>query len=309
VNRNLQQTCMSAGGQRRVLVGAGAAAALVGWCAWRRRVEGSPGPDLLLDGRPGAAAVTGASSGIGEAYARLLASRGMDLVLIGRREDRLERVAAELRAAHRVSVDVLAADLSRREDVERVGGRLAGMGRLVLLVNNAGFQAPGRFEDSDLDHQLRMIGVHVSAAVSLTRVSLPGMVARGKGFIVNVASIAAFIPLVENVNYSATKSFLVTLSEGLAAELHGSGVRVQALCPGYVDTDFYDVPGSRGLDRSLAPRALRMGAGQVVEESLRALGGPRVVVAPGASYRVIALLAREPFLMPFFRFAARLRRP
>ena len=291
------------------VLGVSTLAALAGFAARRHLQPGGPArADFLVEGRPGAAVITGASSGLGAAYARELASRGLDLLLVARRTELLDALAEELTRGYGVAVEVMAADLSRLEDVERVAGRMAGMGRLVLLANNAGFGAPGRWAGVDLKRQLEMIQVHVTASAYLTRVALPGMIARGKGHIVNTASVAAFIPLAGDVNYSATKAYLVTFSEGLAGELRGTGVHVQALCPGFTLTDFHEVTKPGGFDRSQVPSFMWADAAQVVRESLAALGGHRVVVVPGVPYRVVVALARQPLLMPLFRMGARMRR-
>lgn len=287
------------------VLGLGAAAALAGFGARRYlQAGGSAETDLLVDGRPGAAVITGASSGLGAAYARALASRGLDLLLVARRSDLLDRLAEELTRDHGVAAEVMVADLSKPEDVERVAGRVAGMGRLVLLVNNAGFAAPGGWVGVDMRRHLDMIQVHDAAGAFLIRAALPGMVARGNGYVVNTASMVAFIPLADDANYCATKAYLVTLSLALASELHGTGVHVQALCPGFLLTDFYDVVESGGYDRNKVPRVFWMQAEPVVRESLASLGG-RVIVVPGALNRVVVGLAREPLFTPLFTLGAR----
>jgi uncharacterized protein len=289
-------------------LGMGAAAAMAGFAARRYlQVGGSAGADLLVEGRPGAAVITGASSGLGAAYARELASRGLDLLLVARRKDLLETLGEELTRDCGVAVEVMAADLSNPEDVERVAGRVAGMGRLVLLVNNAGFASPGRWVGVDMRRHLDMIHVHDAASAYLTRAALPGMVARGNGYVVNTASMAAFIPLADDANYCATKAYLVTFSLALASELHGTGVRIQALCPGFLLTDFYDVLGPKGYDRNKVPSVFWTEAEPVVRDSLAALGA-RVIVVPGTLNRVVVGLARQPLLTPLFAMGARLWR-
>jgi short-subunit dehydrogenase len=298
---------MSARGRGRWVFGAGALAALGVYGARRAGGRMAAGPDLRVEGRPGAALVTGASSGIGETYARELAARGLDLVLVGRRRGLLEELAGELARDHGVAAEALAADLARPEDVERVAGRVAGMGRLVLLVNNAGFGSPGRWAGVDIRRQLDMIQVHDAATAYLTRAALPGMLARGRGYVVNTASMAAFIPLAGDINYTASKAYLVAFSQALAAELHGTGVHVQALCPGFTLTQFHDAVGAGVYDRAKVPRAFWMEAEQVVKESLANLGG-RVIVVPGTLNQVVTALAREPVLTPLFAMAARVRK-
>ena len=187
--------------------------------------------------------VTGASSGIGATFARQLAAEGYDLVLVARRAERLAELAAELRAQHGAAAETLSADLERDEDVARVAGRLAAAENLALLVNNAGFGTKGYFWQTDGARQEAMHRLHVLATVRLTRAALPGMVARGKGGVINVSSVAGFIQSASNVSYCATKAWMNAFTEGLWMELRKSGspVTVQSLCPGYTYTEFHDV--------------------------------------------------------------------
>ncbi|MCU0504004.1 MAG: SDR family oxidoreductase [Anaerolineae bacterium] len=224
------------------------------------------------------AAVTGASSGIGAAFARKLAALGYDLVLVARRGDRLEALAAELAAAYGIRAEALVADLTDDDDVERVAGAIAAIPNLDLLVNNAGMGAEGRFYQADIGPQVDMIRLHVLASVRLARAALPGMVERGRGGIINVASVAGFMALPEDVNYCATKGYLITFSKALQLELTGAGVRVQALCPGFTHTEFHD--DLREFDKARTPKILWMPAEAVVEASLRGLARGEVVCIP-----------------------------
>ncbi|MDR3572983.1 MAG: SDR family oxidoreductase [Anaerolineaceae bacterium] len=239
------------------------------------------------------ALITGASSGIGAAFARHLAASGHNLVLVGRRKDRLEAVSAAIRQQNSVEVDVLIADLAGEEGVQQVERCIADLDDLDLLVNNAGFGSTGSFAGSDLNRQLDMIHVHVQAPVRFTRAALPGMIARRHGGIINVASLAAFLPSKGNVTYSSSKDYLVTFSEILAMELKGTGVSVQALCPGFTVTEFHDRPELKDFDRSQFPKFMWCSADQVVEASLKGLEGGRVVVVPGWIYRLISLTVRN----------------
>jgi hypothetical protein len=259
---------------------------------------------LKLDIR--AALVTGASAGLGAEFARQLAARGSGLVLVARRRDRLESLAAELRGRHGAAVEVLPADLAERGDVMRVAARLAGLETLDLLVNNAGFGGTGPFAASDIAHDLGMVAVQVDAVVSLTRAALDGMLARGRGAVINVASVAAFSP-VSGPMYGGVKSFLVKFTEGLEYELKGRGVRVQALCPGLTHTEFHEVIN---MDKSVAPGFMWMEAPDVVRASLRALDRGKVVVIPGLRNRLVtgpmrcpptAWLARKVANLPLIR--------
>lgn len=231
--------------------------------------------------------ITGASAGIGAAFARQLAARGYDLVVVARRVDRLEALAAELRAEHGTGVSVLAADLSQPNDVERVAKQIAALDALELLINNAGFGARGSFATDSPERQLAMIHVHVVASVALCRAALPGMIARHQGAIINVASLAAFIPLPGDATYSATKAYLVSFSEALRIELKGTGVTVQALCPGFTRTEFHG-----DVMTPCSPSFLWSSADEVVAASLGALRRGAALCVPGLKNQVIGALAR-----------------
>ncbi len=236
------------------------------------------------------ALITGASSGIGAAFAGALAAEGHDLVLVARRQDRLESLAGELKERHAASVEVLVADLTEKADVERVEARLAELGTLEMLVNNAGFGTTGRFSRLDVEKQVQMINLHIVASVRLCRAALPGMIDRGRGAVVNVASVVAFGPYPGNATYGATKAFLVAFSRNLQAEVGHKGVRFQALCPGFTSTEFHDSPEYERFERSQVPRALWMPADKVVAGSLAALRRGRVVYVPGFKNRLLTAL-------------------
>lgn len=226
--------------------------------------------------------VTGASSGIGEAFAERLAQDGWDLLVVARRRERLEELAIRLRSKHSVSVRVLEADLASREQLETVCDRAAEL-PLDLLVNNAALAHYMRFEDLPAERAQELIDLNVLAPVLLTRAALPGMVARGDGAVINVASLLAFSGsweaphLPQRAVYAASKSFLVTFSQILAAELAQSGVRIQVLCPGVVRSEFHT---RQGMDLSAMPR---MEPANVVSASLRDLERGQVVSIPGAA--------------------------
>jgi len=234
------------------------------------------------------AVITGGSSGIGAAFARKLASRGYDLLLIARREDRLRSIADELRALHRVEAEPLIADLTIDADRDRVAARILNAPDLALLVNNAGFGTMGYFWEADVGGQQRMHRLHVLAAVSLTHAALANLVPRGQAGtgVINVSSVAAFGPSPQNVSYHSTKAWMNAFTEGLATELAGrsSPVAVQALCPGFTLSEFHDV---LRMDRGTIPSSLWMTADFVVEESLRGFGRRKLIVVPGWRYKAM----------------------
>jgi len=235
------------------------------------------------------ALITGASSGIGEVFARKLAARGFDLILVARREDRLRALAAEL-AVHS---DIVAADLTVEAGLLTVERAIRDCPRLELLVNNAGFGTLGRFWVADLQGQEQMHKLHVMAMMRLTHAALAAMVPRDRGAVINVSSVAAFGQSEGNVSYCATKAWANAFTQGLDMELHGihSKVKVQVLCPGFTFSEFHD---TLGVDRNNIPKFMWMTADVVVEASLRGLDRGDVIVIPGAIYRIGAFMRHLP---------------
>lgn len=235
-------------------------------------------------------AITGASSGIGEAFARKLAPTH-DLILIARRRDRLEGLAAEFARAYHTNNEVLQADLTVREDLDAVAARLQNEPRLVLLINNAGFGTRGRFWEAPLDRQEEMHKLHVLATLQLSHAALRNMVPRDFGAIINVSSVSAFIRIAGTVSYAATKTWMNTFTEGLYLELHGmrSNITVQALCPGYTHSEFHQNLGVNGPEKG-NNSSLWLTAEQVVEASLEGLSRKKLFVIPGWRYRLLTAI-------------------
>lgn len=262
-----------------------------------------------IGGRP-LAAVTGASSGIGEIFARKLATQGYDLLLVARRRDRLEALAAELSVRNGITPEVLAADLTRDYDVARVAERLAAARNLDTLVNNAGFGSSALFHEADAASQELMHRLHVLATMRLCRAALPGMVARKSGFIVNVSSVSGFMQAPFNISYCATKTWMNSFSEGLHLEmcLAHTGVVVQALCPGFTYTEFHDVMQAT---RETVPSSWWMSSDDVVEASLTARRSGKLFVVPGWRYKLIVAFLRvipRGFLHAIVNLAPNVRR-
>jgi short-subunit dehydrogenase len=237
------------------------------------------------------AAVTGASSGIGREIAECLAIRGHDLVLVARRGEALDQLAASLHAVHGVDCTALVADLATYEGREAVVRLLEpSRARVDVLVNNAGFGTHGFFRETSLERELELIQVNCAAPVHLTKRILPWMLERQRGFILNVGSVSGFMPGPVMAMYYASKAFLQSFSDALWEECRGTGVNVTSLAPGPVRTEFQRVAG-------IAPSARTSGAlpvpvRQVAEEALDGLFAGRRLVIPGRSNRLAVLAAK-----------------
>ncbi|WP_327095115.1 SDR family oxidoreductase [Nocardia vinacea] len=250
------------------------------------RERGGPDGHVRLPGatRP-VALITGPTSGIGHGFAVRLATLGYDLVLVARDKDRLNALAAEFERKFATRSEVLVADLAQADDRDRVLARAAD--GIEFLVNNAGFGQSGEFWTQPPAEVQAQLDVNVTAVVQLTRAALPSMIAAAKGSIVNVASVAGLIPG-RGSTYSASKAYVVSFTEGLAGGLAGTGVRVQALCPGFVHTEFHE---RAGIEMSSLPKRLWLSVDQVVAGSLRDLEKDRVLSVPGVQYKVLTTAA------------------
>ena len=236
------------------------------------------------------ALLTGASAGIGRELAKLAAQDKRDLVLVARRRDRLEEIAAELRAAHGVTVMVIAADLGQPAAPQAIFAQVRAAGiELECLMNNAGFGSGGPFAETDRSRQLEMIEVNVRALVELTHLCLPGMLARKRGQILNVASIAGFVPGPYMATYYASKAFVLSFTEALATELRGTGVTATASCPGPTATEFGEVAGNART--KLFRRGVADAAG-VAKHAYRSMLAGRVVAIPGLMNKLLAQSVR-----------------
>jgi short-subunit dehydrogenase len=236
------------------------------------------------------ALITGASAGIGATFARHLAARGYDLMLVARRKDRLEQQAQEIMSRHAVTAGIICADLTCDAGLKTVEDFITAS-NLDLLVNNAGFGVVGRFFSTPLDAHDQMHRLHILAPLRLMHAALPGMVERRRGGIINVSSVAGFVQNPGSVSYGATKAWMTCFTEGLAMDLKSvkSPVRVQALCPGYTLSEFHDVIR---VDRKTIPSWLWMPADDVVSASLRGLDRGQLIVVPGWPYRLLVGLVK-----------------
>jgi short-subunit dehydrogenase len=238
------------------------------------------------------ALVTGASSGIGQAFAEALAARGCDLILVARSADKLRQLAARLALAHGRRVEVIAADLAQlspgaalKEQADRLGMKVD------LLVNNAGFGTKGPFETLDPAREQQEVLLNIGAVVDLSRAFLPAMLEGGRGAIVNLSSMAGFQPTPYMAVYGASKAFVWAFSDALWVETGGRGVHVMAVCPGPVDTAFFDLPGISGL-RDSVPKGSALSPQRVVDAALAGLLAKRRLVIPGAMVHAMSWLTR-----------------
>jgi short-subunit dehydrogenase len=233
------------------------------------------------------ALVTGASAGIGAAFAERLANDGYDLVIVARDRERLEARARQLHERHEVQVEVLPADLTEPSELRIVEGVVADA-QLDMLVNNAGFGTLGKFAGLDVEREENEIRLNVVALVRLTRAALPGMIHRRRGAIINVSSLAGLQPAPYNATYGATKAFVNSFTEALHEELRDSGVQVQALCPGFTRTEFQK---RAGVDVSRVPSLAWMSPEAVVDAALAGLRRGELVCVPGLANRLVSMLA------------------
>jgi uncharacterized protein len=240
------------------------------------------------------ALISGASSGIGEAFARQLAEKGVDLCITGRRQEKLDTIAAELRQRYEVSVDVIVADLATEDGISQVETWIKSHPSITLLINNAGFGARGLFANKPSEKYAEMITVHITAAMRLTSAVLPAMLHAKQGAIINVSSITAFLPLAGNAVYSGTKSFLNSFTQSLSYELKNTGIKVQALVPGFTYSDFHKRPDYSKLNTyASVPKILWMTSEDVAKTSLRALGRNQLFCVPGVLNKLIAFAGKS----------------
>lgn len=243
-----------------------------------------------------AALITGASSGIGEAFAEAYAKQGLDLVLVARSKDKLDAIAASLLQKHSgIRVEVIVADLSQPYPGAALLQQVKSRGiEIDVLVNNAGFGFASDFHQDENHRQREMISLNVGAVVDLAQTFLPTMLERGSGAIINIASVAGFQPTPFMTVYGATKAFVLSFSEGLWAEYRGKGIAVIAVCPGPVDTGFFEATGNATLRKAI-PSGSMLSADAVVAATLKALGQGKSHIVPGAAMKLVSLLPR---LMP-----------
>lgn len=225
----------------------------------------------------GTALVTGASSGIGAVYAERLAARGFDLLLVARDQERLESAASKLRDAHGVQVEVLKADLTQKDEVLKLEQRLRSDSSISLLVNNAGVAVNGLLANADPEVLEQLIQLNVTTLTRLAAAAASAFTRAGRGTIINIASVVALFPERFNATYSASKAYVLSLTQTLNTELEGTGVKVQAVLPGVTRTEIWD---RSGFDASGIPAEMVMEAGEMVDAALSGLDQGELVTIP-----------------------------
>jgi hypothetical protein len=240
------------------------------------------------------AVITGATSGIGKSYAYAFAARGYDLLLTGRREEKLRGLCEELAANRGVRAEYRIVELTDRAALSGLAGEVQELPAPAVLVNNAGFGRTAAFHEDHIEGQAGMVTVHVEATLRLSHAVIPRMKQRGRGWIINVSSLASYLPLPRGGVYSSTKAWVVSFTESLALELRPYGIRCQALLPGFTHTDFHRGPEYSKLDRRSRGLIRWMEPERVVEISLQSIErGRRVVCVPGAANRLNAFVVRH----------------
>lgn len=235
------------------------------------------------------ALITGASAGIGAAFARHLAAEGNNLVLVARREDRLTALAEELTTRHHVRCDVVAADLADRHAPRAIMERTQALGiDIDILVNNAGMSGNSTFADAPFDVLSAEIQVMITAVTELAHRTVPGMKERGYGRIINLSSLAAFMPPAASLLYTGIKSYVLDVSQALDMELRPHGIHVTALCPGFTHSEFHDVMGTRDAATAKLPSVLWQNPEDVAREGWRAVNAGKPVCIPGFVNKVTA---------------------
>lgn len=240
------------------------------------------------------AVVTGASSGIGEAFARRLAREGFNCFLVARRKNVLVKLSKELERDHGIMATILAADLSTDAGVSHVENKIAADDSIDIIINAAGFGTRGFFADVDPEKIKRMVYLQTMAPARITRSALPRMITNRKGYVINVSSVGAFLTTSHYVTYSATKAFINMLMKGLQDELAGTGVKIQALCPGLTRTGFMFTKEFSDFNYGDIPAFAWMTPEEVVEESLAVLNKNKLIFIPGRANRVFIGILTAP---------------
>jgi short-subunit dehydrogenase len=249
----------------------------------------------------GTALITGASSGIGKTFAKKLAQQGYDLIIVARREERLQALAQELREQYSGNITIITADLSEKAGVQKILEAIQSCEDLDLLVNNAGFSVYANFMDVPLEKHLEMIHLHIDATVRFCYAALPKMKERRKGAIINVSSFGGFIPMPKNATYNATKAYLISFSDSLSYEVAQFGITIQVLCPSFTRTEIFDIAGLPPENVPI-PYFAWMSTDEVVTASLNGLKTKRRIVTPRLMYQLGRRFLNLPIINHLFKW-------
>lgn len=253
------------------------------------------------------AVITGASSGIGEMFARELAAKGYNLILVARRKQKLEELANEMNLKFKVSTEVILADLSEMTKIEELVTYFTEKEGIEVLVNNAGYGLLGNFVDIELSKQLKMIKVHSIASYCFSKAVLPAMLKNNKGFIINVSSLSGLMPKYGNVAYTVSKSFLIVFSQTLQEELRNTNIKIQALCPGMTVSEFHNKEKLPNFDKSSVPKKFWMTSEEVVRKSLKSLRKRKTIYVPGWKNRLSLRISNNFLIGAIIRYFISLR--
>ncbi|MHA1818865.1 MAG: SDR family NAD(P)-dependent oxidoreductase [Promethearchaeota archaeon] len=254
---------------------------------------------------PGWALITGASAGLGREFAIQLAQKGFNLILVARRLERLEELANTLAPQFNIQIVPLKADLSTEAGINAVRDKIRSQDNLDILINNAGFGARGKFFETDFQKHLNMHFVHIIAPITFMREAIPKMLERNRGLIINVSSLASWAITPQSASYCATKAHLRTFSDALSLDLYNTGVKIQALCPGFTHTEFHSVGDYSGNEVKNIPKILWMDAKKVIKISLKKAEKGKVVVIPGFKNKLIKFLYTAPIFKSIIRKSIR----
>lgn len=256
------------------------------------------------------ALITGASGGIGKAYAEQLAKRKYNLILSGRQKEVLDDIAGKLSADYSIDADYVVSDLSTQDGIKKLTDRINDEGGVDMLVSNAGYAERSRFNDKDVEEINKMLSVHINATVQLVHAVLPGMINKKCGNIISVSSLSAYVPAPGSSIYSSSKLFLNSFMEAIHMEVRKMGIKVQSLCPGLTHTGFHQGT-SVAQSAEVRGMSIWMQPEDVVQASLRKLGKRSVIYTPGSINKVLRallpLLPRKPYYAIAGRFATRFK--
>ena len=236
------------------------------------------------------AIITGATSGIGASFAKILASKGYNLIITGRRKEKIQNLANELSKKYDIKIEVIIAELSNENDIKNFINQISKIKNIDILINNAGYSIYKNYSDTTISEIEKIVSVQILTVIKTISAVLPKMIHQGSGDIINVSSMGAILPIKKDSVYCGTKSFLNTFSESLYMEVRDKGIKVQALCPGLTRTDFHGKLNMNSNERNNLEKFKLMSPDYVADYSLKCLTKNKVICIPGSRKRIIAKL-------------------